>query len=165
MDKYSFLNAVHPSFIAALYDTYLKSPDEVEPSWRAFFQGFDFGIENGSAEALGVELDEGLVNENVYKEFQVIKLIDGYRTRGHLFTKTNPVRNRRIYSPTLDIENFGLTVHDLKTVFKAGEIVGIGEASLENILKNFIAVHCDRLLSGKSYLICIARVKNHKEKI
>ncbi|MDA9341817.1 2-oxoglutarate dehydrogenase E1 component [Flavobacteriaceae bacterium] len=150
MDKYSFLNAVHPSFIAAVYDTYLKSPDEVEPSWRAFFQGFDFGIENGSAEALGVELDEGLVNENVYKEFQVIKLIDGYRTRGHLFTKTNPVRNRRIYSPTLDIENFGLTVHDLKTVFKAGEIVGIGEASLENILKNLQSIYCESI--GVEYM-------------
>jgi 2-oxoglutarate dehydrogenase E1 component len=72
MDKYSFLNAVHPSFVAALYDTYLKTPDEVEPSWRAFFQGFDFGIENGSIEALGVELNEDLVCGNVYKEFQVI---------------------------------------------------------------------------------------------
>jgi 2-oxoglutarate dehydrogenase E1 component len=150
MDKYSFLNAVHPSFIAALYDKYLKSPDEVEPSWRAFFQGFDFGVENGSVEALGVELNEDLVCGNVYKEFQVIKLIDGYRTRGHLFTKTNPVRNRRAYSPTLDIENFGLTVHDLKTVFKAGEIVGIGEASLEDIIKNLHSIYCESI--GVEYM-------------
>ena len=41
MDRYSFLNAVHPSFIAELYDKYLQYPDTVEPSWRAFFQGFD----------------------------------------------------------------------------------------------------------------------------
>ena len=150
MDKYSFLNAVHPTFVAALYDTYLKSPDEVEPSWRAFFQGFDFGIENGSIEALGVELNEDLCGGNVYKEFQVIKLIDGYRTRGHLFTKTNPVRERRAYSPTLDIENFGLAVQDLKTVFKAGEIVGIGEASLEDIIKNLRSIYCESI--GVEYM-------------
>ena len=150
MDKYSFLNAVHPSYIAELYDTYLKSPDEIEPSWRAFFQGFDFGIENGSVEALGIEEDESLVCANVYKEFQVIKLIDDYRTRGHLFTKTNPVRNRRIYTPTLDIDNFGLTTQDLKTVFKAGKIIGIGDASLEEIIKHLESVYCDSI--GVEYM-------------
>ena len=54
MDKYSFLNAVHPTIIAELYDKYLNTPDDVEPSWRSFFQGFDFGIENGSNESLGL---------------------------------------------------------------------------------------------------------------
>ncbi len=29
-----------------LYDKYLINPDSVEPSWRAFFQGFDFGMES-----------------------------------------------------------------------------------------------------------------------
>src|SRR5210317_1494415 len=126
MDKFSFLNAVHPTFIAELYDKYLKTPDEIEPSWKAFFQGFDFAIENGSIEALGIIQDEDLVCEDVYNEFKVIKLINGYQTRGHLFTKTNPVRERRKYSPTLDIENFGLSQADLATVFNAGEIMGIG---------------------------------------
>lgn len=45
MDKYSFLNAAHTTFFADLYDKYLKAPDSVEPSWRAFFQGFDLGSE------------------------------------------------------------------------------------------------------------------------
>ena len=136
MDKYSFLNAVHPAYIAELYDTYLKSPDTVEPSWRAFFQGFDFGIENGSLEALGVESGAEVVPEKVLKEFQVIKLIDGYRTRGHLFTRTNPVRERRKYEPTLAIENFGLEKEDLKTTFKAASVIGIAETTLEEIIKH-----------------------------
>jgi 2-oxoglutarate dehydrogenase E1 component len=150
MDKYSFLNAVHPTIIAELYDKYLNTPDEVEPSWRSFFQGFDFGVENGSSESLGLAQDEELICANVYKEFQVIKLIDAYRTRGHLFTKTNPVRNRRTYSPTLDLENFGLSTSDLKTVFKAGEIVGIGEASLEDIIKNLHSIYCNSI--GVEYM-------------
>ena len=71
------------------------------------------------------------------KEFQVVKLIDGYRTRGHLFTKTNPVRERRKYEPTLDIENFGLSENDLNTVFNAGEILGIGETTLKGNYSTF----------------------------
>jgi len=145
MDRYSFLNAVHPAYIADLYDKYLQFPDSIEPSWRAFFQGFDFGIENGSLEALGIEGGSGQVSEVVLKEFQVIKLIDGYRTRGHLFTKTNPVRDRRTYEPTLDIENFGLLANDLKTTFKAGEILGIGSSSLEKIVQHLNSIYCESI--------------------
>jgi|TARA_R110002072_G_scaffold7503_2_gene40684 2-oxoglutarate dehydrogenase E1 component len=146
MDKYSFLNAVHPAQIAELYDKYLQYPDSVEPSWRAFFQGFDFGIESGSLEGLGIEnpSEHGLTEE-VLKEFQVIKLIDGYRTRGHLFTKTNPVRERRKYEPTLDIENFGLAQSDLQTTFKAGEVLGMGPSTLEDIIKHLNSIYCDSI--------------------
>ena len=90
MDRFSFLNSAHTAYFAELYDQYLKNPDAVEPSWRAFFQGFDFGMEHGEWTA---EVAEVEVPESVKKEFQVVKLIEGYRTRGHLFTKTNPVRN------------------------------------------------------------------------
>lgn len=150
MDKFSFLNAIHPSQIAELYEKYLEYPDSVEPSWRAFFQGFDFGSENGSQEFFGTpepvetpEYDVGAICADVIKEFQVIKLIDDYRTRGHLFTKTNPVRDRRKYTPTLAIENFGLSQYDLKATFRAGEIIGIGDATLEDIIKHLESIYCD----------------------
>lgn len=135
MDNYSFLNAAHTAYFAELYDQYLQHPDNVEPSWRAFFQGFDFGLEsNGVTELVTIqESPEVEVPEQLQKEFRVVKLIDGYRSRGHLFTKTNPVRDRRKYSPTLDLENFGLNQADLGTVFNAGEIMGIGPSTLQDI--------------------------------
>ena len=145
MDRFSFLNAVHPSYIAELYDKYLQFPDEIEPSWRSFFQGFDFGIENGSLEALGIEVDGAVVPDQVLKEFRVIKLIDAYRTRGHLFTHTNPVRERRKYLPTLDIENFGLSNDDLSSLFDAGSVLGLGKVSLEDIIRHLKAIYCDAI--------------------
>ena len=147
MDKYSFLNSAHTAYFAELYDQYLQNPDTVEPSWRAFFQGFDFGLENGAwpAEVAKVE-----VPESVKKEFQVVKLIEGYRTRGHLFTKTNPVRNRRSYSPNLDVENFGLSQEDLSTVFNAGSIVGIGPSTLSTIVAHLERTYCESI--GVEYM-------------
>ncbi|MGY5848280.1 2-oxoglutarate dehydrogenase E1 component [Salegentibacter sp. HM20] len=147
MDRFSFLNAAHTAYFADLYDQYLKYPDSVEPSWRAFFQGFDFGMEhNGvSPETLQeapVEFKEGEIPDFVVKEFQVIRLIDGYRTRGHLFTQTNPVRERRKYTPTLDLENFGLSDADLDTVFNAGELLGIGPSPLKRIVEHLKNVYC-----------------------
>ena len=140
MDNYSFLNAAHTAHFSELYDQYLKEPDLVEPSWRAFFQGFDFGIDNGK---LAEEIME--VPESVRKEFQVVKLIDAYRKSGHLFTKTNPVRDRRKYKPTLAIENFGLTQADLNTTFNAGSIMGIAPTSLAQIIEHLKAIYCDSI--------------------
>ena len=141
MDNYSFLNAAHTAHFAALYDQYLQQPDSVEPSWRAFFQGFDFGLEsNGSTTTETVE-----VPEQLQKEFRVVKLIDGYRSRGHLFTKTNPVRERRKHSPTLEIENFGLSESDLSTVFNAGEIMAIGPSKLQTIIYHLQRIYCDSI--------------------
>ena len=84
MDKYSFLNAAHTAHFAQLYDQYLINPDSVEPSWRAFFQGFDFGVENGA------EYADEKVPQSVLKEFRVVKLIDGYRGSGHLLHGPTP---------------------------------------------------------------------------
>jgi 2-oxoglutarate dehydrogenase E1 component len=145
MDRYSFLNAAHTAYFADLYEQYLQNPDSVEPSWRAFFQGFDFGSENYGLKGEIVEGVTTQIPEHVQKEFQVVQLIDAYRSRGHLFTKTNPVRERRQYSPTLAIENFGLSQSDLNTVFNAGEILSIGPATLKNIIQHLEAIYCDAI--------------------
>ena len=150
MDKYSFLNAAHTAYFADLYDQYLKNPDSVEPSWRAFFQGYDFGSESYGMEGDIVEGVSTQVPEHVQKEFQVVKLIDGYRNRGHLFTKTNPVRDRRKYEPTLDLVNFGLTQSDLDTTFNAGEILGTGKLTLREIIRHLESIYCDSI--GVEYM-------------
>ena len=154
MDRFSFLNAASTAYYDELYEQYLKNPDSVEPSWRAFFQGFDFGKEGSSSpsrEKLATEEDYCEPQlQNLEKEFRVIKLIEGYRTRGHLFTQTNPVRERRKYTPTLDIENFGLSQSDLNTVFNAGELIGIGSASLEEIISHLAKIYCQSI--GVEYM-------------
>ncbi|MGB5418288.1 2-oxoglutarate dehydrogenase E1 component [Algibacter sp.] len=152
MDKFSFLNAAHTAYFADLYEQYQQSPDSVEPSWRAFFQGYDFGSENYGLEGEIIEGVSTQIPEQLQKEFQVVKLIDGYRMRGHLFTKTNPVRERRSYSPTLEIENFGLSTNDLDTVFNAGEILGIGVKTLREIIVHLDKIYCSSIGIEYMYL-------------
>lgn len=150
MDKFSFLNAAHSAYFADLYDQYLQHPDTVEPSWRAFFQGYDFGSQSYGLEPETIQTETTQIPEHVLKEFQVVRLIDGYRMRGHLFTKTNPVRARRKYAPTLDIKNFNLAESDLDTVFNAGENLGIGAATLREIVAHLEKVYCSSI--GVEYM-------------
>ncbi len=153
MDRFSFLNAAHTEFFAQLYDQYLENPDSVEPSWRSFFQGFDFGMTTYNDENPAVQIanfaennaDVSLVSDKIHKEFNVLKLIDGYRTRGHLFTKTNPVRERRVSSPNLDYTNFGLTASDLNTVFDAAKVINIQPCTLQEIINHLDAIYCQHI--------------------
>ena len=149
MDNFSFLNAAHSAYFADLYDQYLENPDSLEPSWRAFFQGYDFGTKNNFIE----EIVEGVTHQipdSVKKEFNVINLIDAYRSRGHLFTKTNPVRDRRTYSPNLRINYFDLDESDLDKIFNAGDILGIGPQPLKVIIQHLEAIYCDAI--GVEYM-------------
>ncbi len=153
MDRFSFLNAAHTAFFADLYDQYLESPDSVEPSWRAFFQGFDFANEfsGGPVEQLSQEYSaESNVNdsakiEKIQKEFAVLNLIDGYRTYGHLLTKTNPLRERRVVHPDLSLEKYGLSAADLNTTFEAAKTLQLPASTLSQILDQLDKIYCSTL--------------------
>lgn len=142
MDNYSYLSNAHPDAIEDLYNTYLNNPDALEHGWKKFFEGFEFARTNFD--------DGGAVPENIAGEIKVMNLIAGYRQRGHLFTKTNPVRERRKYSPTLDIENFGLTQADMEKTFQAGSQIGIGTAKLKDIVAHLQQTYCQSI--GVEYM-------------
>lgn len=140
MDAYSYLSNMDVSTVEHLYQTYKKEPLSVSEDWQQFFAGFDFAQE--LYEDDGAEFG---IPANVKKEFDVMELINGYRKNGHLFTHTNPVRERRKYSPTLDIENFGLTKEDLETTFRAGQMLGMGPATLTEIIATLEATYCQSI--------------------
>lgn len=131
MEQNTYLS--NPEFIISLYESYRNDKNSVEKSWQTFFEGFDFAIKN---------YEQQTSEPYVEKEFRVLNLITAYRQRGHLFTKTNPVRSRRKYSPTLDIENFNLEKSDLETVFQAGTEIGIGASKLSTIIEHLQQTYC-----------------------
>jgi len=141
MDKFSFLGALHTGMIEEMYQNYLQDPKSISEEWSSFFQGFDFAKEVYSEED---------IPQIFQKEFKVFNLIDAYRKSGHLFTQTNPVRERRQYSPTLDYKNFGLEDSDLEVEFQAGEQVGIGASKLSEIIKHLDQVYCQSI--GVEYM-------------
>jgi len=148
MDKFSFLGTLHAGMIEEMYEKYIQDPQSIEEEWSKFFQGFDFAKTMYSKED---------IPQLFQKEFKVIKLIDAYRKSGHLFTKTNPVRERRKYTPTLDYKNFGFDKEDLAIEFQAGEQIGIGAAKLSDIIDHLEKVYCQSI--GVEYMY----IRNPKE--
>jgi len=142
MDKFTFVGNADVNAVSALYEQFLQDPNQVDETWQQFFAGFDFAKENFDSD----------VPENVLKEFKVLELIGSYRKCGHLFTDTNPVRERRRYSPTMDIENFGLEKTDLESVYQAGSQIGIGAAKLKDIIAHLEAIYCESIGVEYTYI-------------
>ncbi len=136
MDKFSSVGNQELAAIEDMYQTYLANQESVDKSWQQFFAGFELARTNY------LQKPANLKSEKIDKEFAILSLIHGYRQRGHLFTKTNPVRSRRTYEPTLAISNFGLEPNDLETVFQAGSDIGIGPAKLKDIIEHLEATYC-----------------------
>ena len=157
MDKVSYVGNADVNAIDHLYKQYRQDPESVDIGWKKFFEGFEFAQTNFE--------DGGAIPENFQKEFKVINLINGYRTRGHLFTKTNPVRERRKYSPTLDIENFGLADADLELTFQAGETIGLGATTLKNIIQHLEECYCQSIGSEFIYMRDPERIEWLRKKI
>jgi len=143
MEGYSYLNNADPGYIESLYKEYTQNPENIEASWRKFFDGFEFAVNlNGhaskfsSGETKSADLD---------KEALVWKLIYAYRERAHLLSDTNPIRQRKNRHPHLDLSDFGLTEADLPIKFNAARLVGLEEGTLQDIINHLQELYCRKI--------------------
>jgi 2-oxoglutarate dehydrogenase E1 component len=132
IDKFSYVSNGDVAFIDDLYKQYKKDIGSVDITWQRFFEGFEFSQERFGDDAGGTatSADPTLLA----KEVRVHYLIHAYRSRAHLRSDTNPVRQRKDRKPVLELEDFGLSNADLNTTFAAGEEIGIGKATLKQII-------------------------------
>lgn len=135
MDQYSYIANAHGNYIDELYNSYKEDPKSVDITWQKFFEGFEFSQqkygENGHPAA----------DVTTSKETAVRNLIHAYRSRGHLKSDTNPVRQRRDHNIKLALEDFGLSEADLAQEFEVGKEIGIGKASLKKIKETLDAIY------------------------
>lgn len=141
MKDFSYITNSHPAFIESLYQDFLKNPEGVDPEFRKFFEGFDFAVSEGKAGSNGhatngVATEAGTAATGIdwKKEVGAYRLILGYRNKGHLIARTNPIRPRKDRGANLELSFYGLSEADLDKSFQAGNLIGLGTTTLKNIL-------------------------------
>jgi 2-oxoglutarate dehydrogenase E1 component len=164
MDKYSYLSAAEIEYIDQLYQTYLRDPQLVDATWQKFFEGFDFANANLSPRSQnfsGTSKD----SSKVEKEFNVINLINAYRSRGHLYAKVNPILPNPDSRESLAYTHFGLEEADLQTTFFAGNEIGLGPATLQEIINFLETIYCQHIGIEYKYIRDPERIKWIENKI
>ncbi|HEY1113388.1 MAG TPA: 2-oxoglutarate dehydrogenase E1 component [Chitinophagaceae bacterium] len=134
MKDFSYITHSHPAYIENLYNDYVQNPDSVDPEYRKFFEGFDFAISQGANGQPAPAKEGGVDVAQLAREFSVYNLIQAYRKKGHLVAHTNPVRPRKNRGANLDLKYYGLSEADLGQSFAAGQFIGLGTATLQQIL-------------------------------
>jgi 2-oxoglutarate dehydrogenase E1 component len=161
MDPFSYVANADTQVIADLYDAYKQDPNSVDSSWRDFFKGFDFSQTWLTDAPVGNAADSA----HVQKEMAVISLIKAFRSRGHLLSKTNPVRERKDRQPRLGLADYALSDADLDTVFQAGVFLGIGPATLRQIQEALHKIYAGTIGFEYSYIREVATKEWLRNKI
>ena len=166
MKDFSYITHSHPAYIEGLYNDFVQNPESVDPELRKFFEGFDFAVNFGKedikrsngtspSETGGIKSEtsstalqlgeltnitrpdaDGSKSINWQKELGAYRMILGYRNKGHLVAKTNPIRARKDRGANLDPAFFGFTEEDMDKNFQAGNLIGLGTTSLRNIIQH-----------------------------
>lgn len=139
---FSHLSSSDITFIDSLYENFKNNPESVDESWQRFFQGFEFSKPQfGTSGTSG----EGISDSALRSEFNVFRLIQSFRMRGHLLADTNPIRPRRDRKARISLEEYGLSDADRKTIFQCGQFVGLGPATLDQILDHMKEMYCAKI--------------------
>jgi 2-oxoglutarate dehydrogenase E1 component len=138
MKDFQYITSSHPAYIESLYQDYVKNPESVDAEMRKFFDGFDFAISNangGSQVAASPSAVNGKQETTTdwIKEIRAYRMILGYRNKGHLLAKTNPIRKRKDRGANIELDFYGLTAADLDATYNAGNLLGLGPTTLRNI--------------------------------
>jgi len=141
MKDLQYITNSSPSFIESLYQDFIKDPQSVDPEFKKFFEGFDFAFaqgKNGNGQTAVSRETAFKTSDGVdwKKELGAYRLILGYRNKGHLLAKTNPIRPRKDRGANLDLGFFGFAEEDLDKSFFAGNLIGLGTTTLRNILSH-----------------------------
>ena len=162
MKDFSYITQSHPAYIEGLYNDYVQNPDSVDPEYRKFFEGFDFAMSTGinghaavaaPAAPTAPESAAPVSESQLTREFAVYSLIQAYRKKAHLIARTNPIRERKDRGANLDLKYFGLGEGDLQQSFAAGQFIGLGTATLGQILERLQKIYCGHVGVEYQYIV------------
>ncbi|MCS7189926.1 MAG: thiamine pyrophosphate-dependent enzyme, partial [Bacteroidia bacterium] len=138
----TYLFRASPDYIESLLAEYQRDPASLPPDWQRFFEGYLAGLsgEHPISTAPATEVE---------KEFGVMLLIAAYRNEGHLYARINPLADYTDHEKRLDeafpLSKYGLEEKDLDRVFQAGKRIGLGPATLRDIIAHLRRVYCSSI--------------------
>jgi 2-oxoglutarate dehydrogenase E1 component len=156
LDRFTYLRSGNLEYIEETLERYLQNPDSVDESWRALFEGIELGAEgflphqNGYAQPTPTAISQsgstspsqGMLGVDWQSEVRVAELILAYREYGRLLAQINPLTPAPSSHPTLELSRFGLSASDGGRSFQVGKWLGLGPATLNQILARLKQAYC-----------------------
>ncbi|MFZ0565814.1 MAG: 2-oxoglutarate dehydrogenase E1 component [Chlamydiales bacterium] len=137
---FTYMHLANIELIEKQYTQFLKDPNSIEPSWRYFFEGMEFG----EYRAPPVE---------VASDLRIYNLIDTYRRMGHLQAKFNPLsENAPSPARELSLQILGFEEKELEKPFPTCGLLQEKTAPLRQIIAVLEEIYCGSI--GIEYMGC-----------
>src|SRR5690606_8476273 len=163
------LQGANASFVEALYETYLESPDRVPERWRRFFAGIgpdrDEVAHGPIREAIGQRLSRPEPSsarvsapadaQASEKQAAVSRLIQVYSLRGHQIADLDPLGLWKRHTPAvLKLDFLGIEPSDFDREFYTGGLAGTGHSrmKLHDILALLRKIYCGKLAAEFAHI-------------
>src|SRR6202162_1158790 len=140
------------------YRRWQENPASVDPSWAAFFEGFELGNlpqRNGAA--------AGTAPRTAARESPLQTRIDGlvyaYRTLGHTIARVNPLADKRPENPQLSLRELGFSEKDLDLRLSSKFFLDNQEMTLREMIARLTKIYADTI--GAEFMhIQNSRIRN-----
>ncbi len=126
------------------YRRWQENPASVDPSWAAFFEGFELGNlpqRNGAAVAAPPRAG---VRENPLQT-RVDGLVYAYRTLGHTIARVNPLAEKRPENPQLTLRELGFSEKDLDLRVSSKFFLDNEEMKLREMIARLEKIYADSI--------------------
>ncbi len=156
----SHISGGNAAYVEDLYELYIRDPNEVPEEWRDYFDKLP-QIEGVTARDVPHSTIQEhflylarnrtqhvspsvIASDHEKKQVLVLRLINGYRVRGHQNAALDPLKLlQRAPVPDLELEFHGLSAADLDTPFQTGSLfIGKDESTLGEIFDLLKRTYC-----------------------
>lgn len=141
-----------------MYEAYLKDPASVEYHWQKIFETFEKTGEFPKQEVkyskklmpaikkpLTVEYQIPKKEKPLKTPFAILRLMDAYRTYGHLAAHFNPFPSKIAEPKQLSLEQLGFERENLSELFPTCGLIPKAEAPLLDILNALKMTYCGKI--------------------
>ncbi|MFT5468594.1 MAG: 2-oxoglutarate dehydrogenase E1 component [Verrucomicrobiales bacterium] len=126
-----------------------EDPLSVEPTWSAFFEGFELGSaqlkpRQSGPSAFGAS--DGEVDElDLGRRALVVSMVYNYRILGHSQAWLDPLSREPEKNPRLSLEALGFSASDLETIVKTQFFHRAQQMPLREMISLLEKIYCDRI--------------------
>lgn len=165
----SVFDGGNASYLENLYELFLQDPNQVPAEWRQYFsaltkeKGADKDVSHANVQKQFINLVKNgsrtisvspqSMGDHELKQIQVLRLINAYRLQGHLHAQIDPLRMREILDENaseLSLEEYGLTMQDMQTIFNVETFVGPKTMPLRELYTALNDTYCGSI--GTEYM-------------
>lgn len=139
----------HAELLEQKYEQWREDPKSVEPTWSAFFEGFELGLSQAPKPPPGAASGGGGAGPagglDLASRARIVSLVHTYRSLGHTAAWLDPLSDEAPDQPRLSLAEFGLDESQLDIEIGTQFYESGRRMPLRELISRLRSIYCQRI--------------------